>query len=381
MNKIKPESLLKPKTYNLKAYCMMSGGVDSSVAAALLVQQGYDVTGVFMKNWSPSSIQSLSDCPWEQDQADAEAVCRQLGIPFRSVNFEKEYRQKVVDYFLSEYRVGRTPNPDVVCNREIKFGIFLDWARSNGTDFVATGHYVRKVETRHGASLRRGVDVNKDQSYFLWTLTQDQLKYCLFPIGDLKKSEVRQIAQKFHLPTAKKKDSQGICFIGAINVGQFLRHEIAAKPGRVIGPTGQIVGRHDGVVYYTIGQRHGFQLDQPQALSAIFKDKDIPPLFVVEKDLKKNVLYVGEKDDPRLWLKDIVVDKIHWIDGRGGRYARTGNISAQIRYHQKPVECQIEQTNEKTITHFKIPVWAPAVGQSVVFYFQNQLIGGGIITQ
>src|SRR3990167_5169359 len=189
------------ETIQKKVFCMMSGGVDSSVAAALLVKQGYEVHGVFMKNWSPSSIQSLSDCPWLEDQKDAEAVCQKLGIPFQSVNFEKEYKQSVVDYFLSEYRAGRTPNPDVMCNREIKFGIFLDWALAQGADFVASGHYVRIQKNGDKFELHRGLDVNKDQSYFLWTLKQDQLKYCLFPIGGLNKSKVRQIAKDLNLPT------------------------------------------------------------------------------------------------------------------------------------------------------------------------------------
>ena len=370
-----------------KVFCMMSGGVDSSVAAALLVQEGYRVEGVFMKNWSPSSIQSLSDCPWLEDQKDAEAVCQKLGIPFQSVNFEKEYRQSVVEYFLSEYRAGRTPNPDVMCNREIKFGIFLNWARSNGADFVASGHYVRMVETNGRSSLHRGVDSNKDQSYFLWTLTQDQLKYCLFPIGHLKKVRVRQIAKSLNLSTAEKKDSQGICFIGAINVGQFLRSEISAKPGDVIGPNNQVIGRHDGAVYYTVGQRHGFKLTNTKVLSALYKEASIPPLFVVEKDVENNLIIVGEADDPRLYKTEMIVSDLNWISGRDASacVSTDGKTTAQIRYRQQPIA--IEHIQPLSTDHLKLkikflrPIRAVASGQSIVFYQEDQMLGGGIIDQ
>jgi len=371
-----------------KVFCMMSGGVDSSVAAALLVQEGYRVEGVFMKNWSPSSIQSLSDCPWLEDQKDAEAVCQKLGIPFQSVNFEKEYRQSVVEYFLSEYRAGRTPNPDVMCNREIKFGIFLNWARSNGADFVASGHYVCLKRDAHiGTSLHRGVDSNKDQSYFLWTLTQDQLKYCLFPIGHLKKMRVRQIAKSLNLSTAEKKDSQGICFIGAINVGQFLRSEISAKPGDVIGANNQIIGGHDGAAYYTVGQRHGFKLTNTKVLSALYQNKDIPPLFVVEKDVENNLIIVGEADDPRLYKTKMIVSDLNWVSGRDTlqRVSTIRNISAQIRYRQQPVGIAhiqpLSTDYSKLIIKFLQPVRAVASGQSIVFYQEEQMLGGGIIDQ
>lgn len=364
---------------------MMSGGVDSSVAAAILVEEGYQVTGVFMKNWSPSNIQSLSDCPWLEDQKDAQAVCEKLGIPFQSVNFETEYRQSVVEYFLSEYRAGRTPNPDVTCNREIKFGIFLDWARSQDADFVASGHYVRIQKNVDEFELHRGIDSNKDQSYFLWTLKQDQLKYCLFPIGDLKKSQVRQIAKELDLPTAQKKDSQGICFIGAINVGQFLRSEISAQPGDVIGPNNQIIGKHDGAVYYTVGQRHGFKLTNTKVLSALYKQTHIPPLFVVKKDVENNLIYVGEADDPRLYKTKMIVSDINWIAGTDATHCicTSQNISAQIRYRQSPVEVEYIQSlpNDKNKIRIKFqqPVRAVASGQSIVFYRKDSMLGGGII--
>lgn len=372
-------------TIKSKVFCMMSGGVDSSVAAALLVQAGYQVEGVFMKNWSPSNIQSLSDCPWSEDQKDAEAVCQKLGIPFQSVNFEKEYRQSVVEYFLSEYRAGRTPNPDVMCNREIKFGIFLDWARSKEADFVASGHYVRVQKNADQFELHRGIDSNKDQSYFLWTLKQDQLKYCLFPIGDLKKSKVRQIAKELYLPTAQKKDSQGICFIGTINVSQFLRSEISAKPGDVIGLNNQIIGRHDGAVYYTVGQRHGFKLTNTKVLSALYKEASIPPLFVVEKDVENNLIIVGETDDPRLYKTGIIVSDINWIAGRDAMHciSTSQNISAQIRYRQSPVGVEhiqpLQTDRGKLRIVFQQPIRAVASGQSIVFYRKDSMLGGGII--
>lgn len=373
------------KIIKSKVYCMMSGGVDSSVAATLLVKKGYDVHGVFMKNWSPLTIQSLSDCPWLEDQADARAVCQKLKIPFQSVNFEKEYRQKVVDYFLSEYQAGRTPNPDVMCNREIKFGIFLDWAKSRGADFVASGHYVRiERDAPASVSLRRGIDKNKDQSYFLWALTQDQLQRCLFPIGDLTKPQVRQIAKDLNLPTAEKKDSQGICFIGTINVGRFLRSEISAKSGQVIGSSNQIIGEHDGAIYYTIGQRHGFRLTKNQKLAKIYQGRDIPPLFVVDKDLKKNIIYIGEADDSRLYSQVISATDLNWINqpptAKSQPPKANRQISAQIRYRQRPVECQIFPLDQKSVRiEFKSPVRAPTTGQSIVFYQNNLVLGGGVI--
>lgn len=345
----------------------MSGGVDSSVAAVLLKERGFEVTGVFMKNWSPNSLQSLADCPWEQDQADAAAVCQKISLPFQSINFEKEYRLKVIDYFLKEYRAGRTPNPDIVCNREIKFGIFLAWSLAQGADFVASGHYVRVRTDCNPYQLLRGIDVNKDQSYFLWTLNQNQLRHCLFPIGDLKKTKVRQIARELNLPTAEKKDSQGICFIGAINVGQFLRSEISAQPGSVIGPSNQIIGSHDGAVYYTIGQRHGFRIFNQAS--------DTPPLFVVAKDLEKNIIYVGEENDSRLFTKEIIVGDINWIN-----QLSSDQISAQIRYRQKPIKCQIFPLGQKSVkVKFKSPVKAVALGQSIVFYQEDLVLGGGVI--
>jgi len=226
-----------------KVFVGLSGGVDSAVSAYLLKEQGYDVTGVYMKNWSGDEFGIQADCPWEEDQKDAEAVCKHLGIPFRSLNFEKQYREKVVEYFFSEYEKGRTPNPDVMCNKEIKFKLFLEKAMDEGADFIATGHYARKLEVDGVNKMLKGVDSNKDQTYFLYNLTQSQLDKVLFPVGEIEKPEVRRIAEKAGLPNAKKPDSQGICFIGEINVLKFLMSKIPVKEGDIIDiDSGKVVG-------------------------------------------------------------------------------------------------------------------------------------------
>ncbi|TSD02101.1 MAG: tRNA-specific 2-thiouridylase MnmA, partial [Parcubacteria group bacterium Athens0714_24] len=268
-----------------KVFVGMSGGVDSSVTALLLKKQGYDVVGCFIKGWYGNF-----DCTWKEDRRDAMRVCAKLDIPFITIDAEKEYKKEVVDYMIREYKAGRTPNPDVMCNRYIKFGVFLKKALEMGADYIATGHYVKLNKNK----LLQAKDLNKDQSYFLWTLTQKQLKYCLFPIGNLTKPEVREIARKNNLSTAEKRDSQGVCFIGEFDIMDFLKKYIKPRKGKVINLENKIVGEHNGVNFYTIGQRHG--LSRGGGI----------PYYIVAKDAKKNLLIVADKaDEEKFYKKEV----------------------------------------------------------------------------
>jgi len=379
-----------------KVIVAMSGGVDSSVAAALLQQQGYQVEGVFMKNWSPESMQSLTDCPWEQDQADAAAVCAHLQIPFRSINFEREYKERVVDYFLAEYAAGRTPNPDVMCNKEVKFAVFLEQALAAGAEKVATGHYaqIRKMgETYH---LYKGIDPKKDQSYFLYTLGQEQLSRVIFPLGGYRKPEVRELAKQFKLPTAEKKDSQGICFIGHLDLKKFLMEHISAKPGEtyLLPPyAGQAyqerraraerVGEHDGVMFYTVGERAGQVVDNGR-YRQLRDNADVPVLYVLDKDVEGNLLYITEAhNDPgflagTVWLEEWSSPTEHFPQGP------LEGHTCQVRYHQEPavrVHSITSYNNRVRVETGTTPaVWATAAGQSLVVYGpDDEVVGGGVI--
>lgn len=350
-----------------KVIVALSGGVDSAVAAALLVEKGYQVEGIFMKNWSGDEFAVNSDCPWEQDQSDAKSVCKLLKIPFRSVNFEKEYREKVVKYFFDEYKKGRTPNPDVMCNKEIKFNLFLEKAYELGADFIATGHYAR-ISYQDGIfSLLKGVDNNKDQSYFLHRLNQNQLSRSLFPVGELTKSQVREIAKAKKLPVAEKKDSQGICFIGKIDVQEFLRSNINKKPGSIVDiDTKEIVGKHEGIMFYTIGQREGIGIGGVKQ-----------PYYVVDKDSSTNILYVAQgKDNPALYKSIINFDDLHFITGLS---PRKNSLYASIRYRHQPEIGDLKIEENKFI--FEKAQRAPTSGQSIVFYDNEHCLGGAIINQ
>lgn len=346
----------------VKIFVAMSGGVDSSVAAVLLKQAGFNVAGGFMKCWEEKDV--LGNCTSAADEKAARQTARVLKIPLYVFDFTREYKKHVFEYFLNEYRAGRTPNPDVICNKEIKFGIFLDKARKLGFDSIATGHYARiqKIKTWQ---LLRGVDKNKDQSYFLWQLSQEQLKHCLFPVGDYTKPEVRALARKFKLPNAEKKDSQGICFIGKVKMADFLRKYIKDRPGKIVTTDGRIVGKHNGMHGYTIGQRHGIGLAGG-------------PYWVLEKRIKDNVLAVA-RNEKDLYKKEVIVENVNWLSRIEPKMPL--RLRAAIRYRQKPEVAVLTKTinaNRYTLK-FLQHQRAIASGQSAVFYRGQELLGGGII--
>jgi tRNA-specific 2-thiouridylase len=340
----------------------MSGGVDSSVTAALLKEQGYDVTGVYMKNWSQDLPGHV--CPWKQDYQDAKRVAVQLGIPFKMYDFEKEYRDKVVQYMLDEYCAGRTPNPDIMCNQEVKFKLFLDAALEDGADMIATGHYARIKD----GQLLVGLDANKDQSYFLCRVTEDALRKSLMPIGEYEKPAVRELARKFGLATAEKKDSQGICFVGKVGIKDFLLAELGEQPhGNIVDQNGSVIGEHDGALFYTIGQRHG--LDVGGGL----------PYYVVGKDMPKNEVHVTTNlQDDRLWHSELTLTSVHWINGTP---AQTSELTLRPRYRAPLVGVKEIMKNADGNWNVKLveDVRALTPGQSAVIYNGEICLGSGIV--
>ncbi|MGM7721013.1 tRNA 2-thiouridine(34) synthase MnmA [uncultured Metabacillus sp.] len=343
----------------------MSGGVDSSVAALRLKEQGYDVIGIFMKNWDDTDENGV--CTATEDYNDVIEVCNQIGIPYYAVNFEKQYWDKVFTYFLDEYKAGRTPNPDVMCNKEIKFKAFLDHAMSLGADYLATGHYAR-VEYRDGEyKMLRGIDENKDQTYFLNQLGQEQLSKVLFPLGDLEKPMVREMAKKANLATATKKDSTGICFIGERNFKEFLSGYLPAQPGIMQTLDGEVKGKHDGLMYYTIGQRHGLGIGGSGE-----------PWFAIGKDLEKNVLYVDQGFHNELLYSDsIIATNVNWMSDKP---VNELSCTAKFRYRQADNEVTVKMLDETTAkVTFKQPIRAVTPGQAVVFYDGEVCLGGGTI--
>lgn len=339
-----------------RVYVGMSGGVDSSLTAALLVEQGYDVTGVYMKNWT-QDLPGLK-CPWADDLADAKRVAVQLGIDFEVFDFESEYKHKVVDYMIDEYKLGRTPNPDIMCNQEVKFRLFLDAALEHGADMIATGHYAR-VE---GGTLKLAADSNKDQTYFLYRVTGEALAKTLFPLGNYTKPQVRKMAEERGLYTAAKKDSQGICFVGQIGIRDFLREYVTPIAGNIVDKqTGAVVGRHDGAIFYTLGQRHG--LDVGGGL----------PYYVVGKDMDKNEVYVSrDLGDEELWKNEIRLTSIHWINQPPTTNSR---LSIRVR-HRAPLTAATLQADT---LHLEEAQRAVTPGQSIVIYDGDVCLGGGIV--
>ncbi|MCO7175628.1 tRNA 2-thiouridine(34) synthase MnmA [Sporolactobacillus kofuensis] len=345
----------------------MSGGVDSTVAALLLKQQGYDVVGIFMKNWDDTDENGV--CTATEDYEDVVRVSNQIGIPYYAVNFEKQYWERVFTYFLNEYKLGRTPNPDVMCNKEIKFKAFLDHAMALGADYVATGHYARVDERDGKVAMIRAVDENKDQTYFLNQLSQEQISKVMFPLGDLEKPEVREIAREHHLATAEKKDSTGICFIGERNFKQFLSTYLPANRGEIRTIDGELKGYHDGLMYYTNGQRQGLGIGGPGG-----------PWFVCGKDLKQNILYVAPgADHPALYSQGLLADQVNWISG--APKDTVFHCTAKFRYRQKdrPVTVHLLDDGSLEIVFDELE-WAVTPGQSVVLYDDDVCLGGGTIS-
>ncbi len=350
----------------------LSGGVDSSVAALLLKEQGYDVQGLFMKNWEEDDTDSY--CSASVDVADAQAVCDRLQIKLHTVNFAAEYWDKVFEYFLQEYRSGRTPNPDILCNREIKFKAFLDYAIQLGARYIATGHYVRTQNQEGKYFLLKGQDSNKDQSYFLYTLNQQQLAHSLFPIGDLPKSKVRQLAASANFVTHDKKDSTGICFIGERKFKEFLAKYLPAQPGLIETPEGEVIGEHDGLMYHTLGQRQGLRIGGRRQATG-------EPWYVVGKDLQRNVLLAAQgHDHPLLFSTKLLCIQPNWISSEVPRMPLS--CAAKTRYRQQDAACWVKQIDsDQYEVEFAQPQRAVTPGQSVVFYQGDVCLGGGVIDQ
>lgn len=367
-------------TQQTKVIVGMSGGVDSSVSAFLLKEQGYQVEGLFMKNWEEDDTDEY--CAAAQDLEDAQAICDKLNIKLHTINFATEYWDNVFEYFLAEYKAGRTPNPDIMCNKEIKFKAFLEFACEDlGADYIATGHYVQRQFTDGHWTMVRGLDNNKDQSYFLYTLNEQQLSHTLFPVGHIEKPEVRAIAEKAGLVTHNKKDSTGICFIGERKFKDFLGQYLPAQPGIIESAEGAAVGHHDGLMYHTLGQRKGLRIGG-------LANAGEEPWYVVEKDLLRNVLIVGQgHNHPRLFSKGLIANQLHWVN----RQDLTAPIKCTVktRYRQEDVMCTVsplekcsnnnpEETLEYQID-FMEPQSSVTPGQSVVFYQDDVCLGGGII--
>jgi len=356
-----------------KVFVGLSGGVDSSVSAALLKKEGYDVVGVFIKVWQPDFFA----CTWKEDRRDAMRVAAKLGIPFLTLDLEKEYKKEVIDYMISEYEVGRTPNPDIMCNKYVKFGAFLNFALKNDADFIATGHYAQIEKKSSGKivkySLLAGIDNEKDQSYFLWTIKQELLPKILFPVGGYKKSKVRTFAKKFDLVTWDKRDSQGLCFVGKLDIKDFLKHYIKAKKGKLLNENGEVVGHHEGAVFLTEGERRGFTVTKgEQGHSAL-------PQYVVGRDIKKNTITISphpqksENTSDLVKLKDInfLLDDIKEGD----------KFNARTRYREKLTPCvlvKIDAIKKTAEIKFNTPKLT-SVGQSLVLYKKDICVGGGII--
>lgn len=387
----------------------VSGGVDSSVAAALLKDQGYNVVGVFIRTWSPDFI----ECIWKDERRDAMRVCAHLEIPFLECDAEEAYKKGVADYMIDEYKKGNTPNPDVMCNREVKFGVFWQFAEERGADFIATGHYAQNLispcqggvpEDRRGRRplrskdhlplageekyvreklfiLKQSPDKSKDQSYFLWTLTQDDLAHTLFPVGHMQKSEVRKLAEKYNLGTAIKKDSQGVCFLGPLDMKDFLKHYIKTKIGDVINEKGEVIGCHDGAVFFTLGERHGFTI-LPVRIEKNSPEEESKPLYVVAKDIKNNTITVSSRQDlvdENKLHRVILCNKPNWIINAPNKDKK---YNAQIRYHGELLDCKVNCLGQTYADSVEITFDKNVLidkGQSIVIYDGDICLGGCIV--
>jgi tRNA-specific 2-thiouridylase len=363
--------MLRGKLTAQRVVVGMSGGVDSSVAAWLLKRQGYDVVGVFMKNWEDDDTDEY--CTSREDLVDAASVADVIGIELVAVNFAAQYRERVFAQFLREYEAGRTPNPDVLCNSEIKFAAFLDHALALGADHVATGHYARVRRTAEGVELLKAADTAKDQSYFLHRLTQRQLAPVLFPLGELRKRDVRAIAQREGIPTYAKKDSTGICFIGERPFRDFLARYLPRTPGPLVTPEGAVVGEHQGLAYYTLGQRQGLRIGG-------VRNATDAPWFVAAKDRTRNaVVVVQGHDHPMLYRSDIDAIDMHWIAGRAPALPR--RFGAKTRYRMPDAACEVSSSEGGCAARFEEPQWAPTPGQYLVLYEGEVCVGGGVISE
>ena len=344
----------------------LSGGVDSSVVAHLLLEQHYNVVGVFIRTWQPEFI----ECTWRDERRDAMRVAAHLGIPFLECDAEDAYKKGVAEYMIAEYKIGRTPNPDVMCNREVKFGVFWQFAKAHGADFIATGHYAQLRQGSVGQALMKGVDESKDQSYFLWTLTEEDLAHTLFPIGHLQKSEVRIIAERAGLMTATKKDSQGVCFLGPLDMKDFLKHYIPSEKGKVISEQGTQIGMHDGAMFYTLGERHGFSITE--------KTPDDGAYYVIAKDIQKNTITVSQtqpfEKNSAIGVQKINLEKVV-IRGP----VPIKKITAAVRYHGEQYSGSLMKQEDMYMFHFDTPVLV-APGQSVVFFDGEICVGGGVVS-
>ncbi len=365
------------ETSELKVIIGMSGGVDSSVAALLLKQQGYAVEGLFMKNWDEDDGSEY--CSAEQDMLDAKSVADALKIPLHTANFAHEYWDNVFENFLNEYKNGRTPNPDILCNREIKFKIFLDYAQILGADYIATGHYAQKTEKEGKTYLLKAVDNTKDQSYFLHAVDEKAFSKTLFPVGKMLKTEVRKIAEEHGLITASKRDSTGICFIGERKFKNFLKKYLPAQPGQIESSSGDVIGSHNGLMYHTLGQRQGLGIGG-------LKGSDNSPWYVIKKDLLRNVLIVAQgTNNPLLFSNRLRVSDIHWINGISeeiaGKLAKGLSCNAKNRYRQTDQKCSVIKKRQGYQIKFSDPQRAVTPGQFIVLYQENLCLGGGVIEE
>ena len=362
-------------TKQKKVFVGLSGGVDSSVSAALLKQEGHEVVGVFIKVWQADFL----PCTWREERRDAMRAAAHLGIPFLTLDLEKEYKEGVVDYMIREYGAGRVPNPDVMCNKQVKFGAFLEYAKNHGADHIATGHYAQIASLPDGPRLLAGKDKEKDQSYFLWTLSEEQLSHTLFPVGHLQKSEVRELARKFGLPNADKKDSQGLCFMGAVDMAEFLKHYLKTTNGDVVNEDGKVIGQHDGAILYTIGQRHGFTTTKNAT--------DEEPYFVIAKDIQKNTLTVAHRSPEHEGTGSLFVkaDQCNLIaPAQLWALNSEKKIMARIRY--RGILCPVvlahdPDRNDQITVSFTHRPEGISSGQSIVFYHNEECLGGGVIDE